>query len=303
MATITTGTWPKALWEGVHDFFGLKYDEHPEEWRQIFEILNSSKKYEEDVHGSGFGLAPQKAEGTPVRFDDENQSWVARYNHVSYALGYVCTREERDDNLYEEIVMDRTSRLAFSMRQTKEHVGANVLNRGFNSSYTGGDGKELFATDHPIRGGGVQQNELSTAADFSETALEDLLILIDGAEDDRGMKIGIQGGKLVVPRQLRFDVERVMKSEYQTGTANNDINAISEGRYMPQGFVVNHYLTDPDAWFVITNAPKGLRYFERVPVEISKDNEFTTDNLQAKAYMRFSAGWSDWRGVYGSSGA
>lgn len=303
MSVITTGAWPKALWEGVHEFFGLQYDEHPEEWPELFEKLNSDKKYEEDVQGSSFGLAPTKGEGAAVAYDGESQGWISRYTHVAYALGFIVTREDRDDNLYEEIAMGRAGRLSFSMRQTKETVLANVYNRAFNSSYTGGDGKELLATDHPVVGGGTQSNELSTAADFSEAALEDLLILIDGAENERGHKIGITGQKLIVPRQLRFDVERVMQSEYQTGTANNDINPIAKGRYLPQGFAVNHYLTDPDAWFVRTNCPSGMRMFERVATELSQDNDFDTENMKAKAYMRFSGGWSDWRGLYGSPGA
>lgn len=296
--TITTGNHPKALWPGMHAFFGAQYKEHPEEYREIFDIEKSSKNYEEDTKLAGFGLAPVKTEGGGVSYDTETQGYTKRYSHTVYGLGYIVTEEEMEDNLYEVVSRKRIKRLAFSMRQTKEIVGANVLNRAFNSSYTGGDGKELCATDHPSLAG-TFQNELTTAADFSEAALEDMLILIGQAKNERGLNIALRAKKLIVPINLMFDAKRVLKSDLQSGTANNDINAL-KGMI---DFTVNHYLTDTDAWFVKTDCPEGMRLFERRALSFQRDNDFDTANAKAKATMRFSVGWTDPLGMFGTPGA
>jgi hypothetical protein len=295
---ITTGNHPKALWPGMHAFFGASYGEHPEEFKEIFDVEKSSKNYEEDTLVTGFGLAPVKTEGGGVSYDSETQGYTKRYRHTVYGLGYIVTQEELEDNLYETVSRKRIKRLAFSMRQTKEIVGANVLNRAFSSSYVGGDSKELLATDHPSMAGNWS-NELSTAADLSEAALEDLVILIGQAKNDRGLNIALRATKLIIPVNLQFEAKRILKSEMQSGTANNDINAL-KGMF---DFSVNHYLTDADAWFLKTDCPEGLRMFERRALEFTKDSDFDTENAKAKATMRFSVGWTDPRGLYGSPGA
>jgi len=302
MAVITTGNHPKALWPGMHKFWGRQYSEHPQEWSQIFETETSEKNYEEDTEVTGFGLAKEKNQAMAVEFDSESQGPTKRYTHVTYGLGYIVTREEQEDNLYEVVSKRRIKALAFSVRQTEEIVAANILNRAFNSSYTGADGKEMIATDHPTVDG-TQSNELTTAADFSEASLEDLLIQIMESKNSRGLRISLMPKKLIVPPSLAFDAERVMNSTLQSGTANNDVNAVKSMGLIKGGAVVNHYLTDSDAFFVQTNAPNGLMRFNRRATEFRQDNDFDTENAKAKATLRFSVGWTDWRGIFGSPGA
>lgn len=297
MAVITTGNHPKALWPGMHDFFGAQYKEHPEEFREIFDIEKSSKNYEEDTKITGFGLAPLKSEGQPVSYDSEAQGYTKRYTHNVWGSGYIVTEEEMEDNLYEIVSKRRIKRLAFSMRQTKETVSANVLNRAFTAGFVGGDGVVLASASHPTLAG--DQSNLLTAADFSEAALEDMVIMIGLAKNERGLMINLKPMKLIHPVQLQFDVARVLKSELTPGTANNAINAVRLVGVKP---VVNHYLTDPDAWFVKTDCPNGLTMFERRALDFSKDNDFDTSNAKAKATMRFSVGWTDWLGLYASAG-
>ena len=299
---ITTGTIPKALWPGMHAFWGRFYKEHTPEWRDVFEEEKSSKAYEEDQEVTGFGLAPTKGQGQAIQFDSETGGTATRYTHIVYGLGFIVTREEMDDNQYVAVSKRRTRALAFSMRQTEETVGANVLNRAFNSSYVGGDGKELLATDHPTANG-TQSNELAVAADLSEASIEDLAIQIMDARNSRGLKISVMPRKLIIPTALAFDAERIIKSAKQSGTANNDVNAIKNMGIFPDGIAINHYLTDSDAWFVKTNVPNGLIRFTRRATEFGKDSDFDTENVKAKATMRFSQGWSDWRTLYGSPGA
>lgn len=299
---ITTGNHPKALWPGIRAWFGANYSEYPEQFKEIFEIVSSSKNYEEDVLVTGFGLAPEKSQGGSVSYDSESQGFTKRYVHVVYGSGYIVTREELEDNLYEVVSKRRSKRLAFSMRQTKEIVSANVLNRAFNPAYTGGDGKELLATDHPSSAGNWS-NELSVAADFSESALEDMMIQIRQAKNDRGLQIALRGMKLIIPNTLQFEAQRVLKSELQSGNANNDINAVRSMGLLPQGYAVNDYLTDPDAWFVKTDCPNGMTMFNRRSVELTNDSDFDTENAKAKSTMRFSVGWTDPRGMFGSPGA
>ena len=299
---ITTGNHPKALWPGIKKWWGRVYDEHTTEHTDLFDEDTSNKAYEEDVQVTGFGLAPVKAEGASVSYDSESQGFVTRYTNVAYALGYIVTYEELQDGLYEVVSRRRSQALAFSMRQTKENVGANVYNRGFNSSFTFGDGKEWFATDHPTKSGD-QSNELATAADLSEASIEDLVIQIMGATNDRGLKISLMPRKLVVPRQLVFDATRILKSTLQNDSANNAINALMANGVFPEGICVNHYLTDPDAWFIRTNAPRGAMYMKREGVSFTRDNDFDTSNAKAKSYERYAFGVTDWRGGYGSPGA
>ena len=295
---ITTGAHPKALWPGMHAFFGASYKEWPEEYREIFSIEKSSKNYEEDTLVTGFGLAPVKNQGGSVSYEGETQGFTKRYSHTVYGLGYIVTEEEMEDNLYEVVSRRRIKRLAFSMRQTKEIVGANVLNRAFNSSYTGGDAVELLSTSHPASSGNYA-NKAATDADLSEAALEDMVILIGQAKNDKGLQIALRPTKLIIPVNLQFDAKRILKSEMQSGTANNDINAL-KGMF---DYSVNHYLTDTDAWFLKTDCPNGLTMFERRALAFTQDNDFDTANAKAKATMRFSVGWTDPRGLYGSAGA
>lgn len=301
MAVISTGNHPKALWPGVKAWFGRQYNEHQTEYTDLFDMDTSSMNYEEVVELTGFGLAPVKTESASVQYDSESQGYTKRFTHVAYALGYICSREELDDNQYEIVSKRRAKALAFSFRQTKENVAANVYNRATNSSYTGGDGKELLATDHPTSNGS-QSNELATAADLSEASLEDIVIQIMGAKNSRGLAINLMPKKLIVPRQEWFNANRILKSVLQNDSAQNAINALKATNAIPGGIVVNHYLTDADQWFVRTNAPEGMTGFDRVKMEFTQDNDFDTSNAKAKGYERYSFGWGDWRGVFGSPG-
>jgi hypothetical protein len=302
MAIITTGSHPKALWPGVAAWFGRQYDEFKAEYTDLFETETSDKNYEEDVQLTGFGLAPQKAEGSSITYDSETQGFTKRYTHAVYASGYMVTREEMEDNKYEEVSKRRAQALAFAMRQTKENVCANVYNRAFNTSYTGGDGKRLLTTDHPSIAGDWS-NVLATAADLSESALEDMIIQIMNAKNDRGLRISLMPKALIVSPSDWFNANRILKSTLQNDTANNGINALKATNALPGGIVVNHYLTDADAWFIRTNAPRGMLYFQRRAYEFVQDNDFDTENAKAKATERYSCGWTDPRGLYGSAGA
>jgi hypothetical protein len=302
MAVITTGSHPKALWPGVYAWFGAKYNEHPAYYEKLFDVKTSRKNFEEMVQQTGFGLAPVKAEGASTAYQGHVQGYVARGTHVAYSLGYIVTREELADNLYEEVSMRRAGSLAFSMASTRNHIGANVYNRAFTSTYTGGDAKELCATDHPSVSGN-QSNELATPADFSEAALEDLTIQIMNATDPQGLRISLTPKSLIGPNELVYEFERVLKSSLRVDSANNDINALKSMGVIPEA-VNNPYLTDTDAWFIRTNGVEaGICWFDREPVQFTKDVDFDTDNAKAKAYMRLVAFWGDWRAVYGSPGA
>lgn len=301
MAVIATGNHPKALWPGVASWFGAKYNEHDAQYPKLFESRSSNKNYEELVQQTGFGLAPVKPEGSSTAYDHHSQGYTARGVNVAYSLGYVVTREELADNLYEEVSMRRAGSLAFSMAQTRENVGANIYNRAFNSTYSGGDGKELLATDHPTVSGD-QSNELSAAADLSEAALEDLTIQIMDATDFKGLKIAVRPKCLVVPTALIYDATRILESSLRVGTADNDTNAIKLVGAIPE-LVINNYLTDDDSWFIKTDVQDGLVWYDRESVQFTKDTDFDTDNAKAKGYMRFIPFWGDWRGLYGAEGA
>jgi len=304
---VTSGSFAKALWPGVNAWYQQDYDEWQTEYTEVFDQESSSQQFEEDVGVSQFGLAAVKPEGQGIEYDDTEQNHVARYTHKVYAKGFIVTREMVEDDQYGVVARRQARALARSLRLTKETVHANVLNNGFNSSYTMGgdhDGVELFSTAHPNGPyAGNFQNEPTTAADLTEASLEDMLILIAQAKDSRGLQIQLQGTKLVVPPQLMFLASRILDSELRVDTANNDVNAIKHGNYLPQGFVVNHYLTDADAWFVKTNCPDGLKTMNRRAMQFGTDNEFDTENAKFKASERYSAGWSDPRGIYGSPGA
>jgi hypothetical protein len=299
---ITTGQIAKLLWPGLKSRWGVSYTEHAKEWTELVDVYDSDKAYEEDQEMTGFGLAPIKTQGASIVYDTAGQGPTTRYTHLAYALGFIITHEAMMDNQYEKIGMQRTGSLAFSMRQTKENVVANLYNRGFSSSYTGADGKALLASDHPTLNG-TQSNILTTAADLSEASLEDLVTQIGQASNSRGMKIAIRPEKLIVPWGLQFEAARILQSTGQSGSANNDINALKAMGAFPGGVAVNHYLTDLDAYFIRTNVEEGLKLFQREDATFAQDGDFDTSNLKYKAYERYSTGWSDWRALYGTAGA
>lgn len=301
MTVFVTGSIPKGLRPGVKEFIG-KYDNHKPQWSHIFQVEKSDLGTEEDVMVNMLGLVPTKSEGNGTAYDVMTQAWVKQYVNVAYALGFIISKEAKDDNKYFKAMERGIQGLMFAFDQTKENVHANVLNRAFNSSYTGGDAKELCATDHPTLAGN-QQNELTVAADLSESSLEDLTILINKAQDNRGNRVAIMPHCLVVPPELMYEATRIVYSTLQSGTANNDVNAMNFMGIFPEGVKVNNYLTDADAWFIKTNAPRGLISMDRVPRQFSKDLDFDTDNEKFKMYERYIPGHTDWRGLYGSQGA
>ena len=299
---ITTASHPKALWPGIKAWWGQVYDEHKEEYSQLFDSDTSSMNYEEDVQLTGFGLAPVKSEGSGVAYDSEIQGFTTRYTHVAYALGYIVTKEELDDNLYEQVSRRRSAALAMSFRQTKENVGANIYNRAFNGTYLGGDGVALCSTAHPNTSGGTFANTPTVAADLSEASLEDALTAIMGFQNDRGLLINVMPRSLIVARQNWWNANRIMKSAYTPSTANNAVNVLVATNALPEGIVMNHYLTSPNAWFVRTNIQNGLKYYSRVGIQFDQDNDFDTMNAKAKGYERYSFGWTDPRAIYGVNG-
>jgi len=292
----------KELEPGLNALFGLEYDRYENQHAEIFDTESSDRAFEEEVMLSGFGNASVKPEGTSVSFDDATESYTARYTHETIALAFAITEEAVEDNLYDKISSRYTKALARSMSNAKQVKAANVLNNGFSSSYTGGDGVELFSTAHPTTGGNVK-NELSTAADLNETSLEQALIDIAGITDDRGLKVALNGMKMIIPVNLQFVAERLMKSNLRPGTADNDANAHRSMGMIPQGYVVNNYLTDTDAFFIKTDAPNGLKHFQRAAISTKMEGDFETGNVKYKARERYSFGWSDWRGIFGSPGA
>ena len=298
---ISRGQLVKELEPGLNALFGLEYKNYANEHAEIFDTENSDRAFEEEVMLSGFANAPIKAEGTGVSFDNAQETFTARYTHETLALAFAITEEAIEDNLYDRLASRYTKALARSMANTKQVKAANVLNNAFGTA-NGGDGKELCATDHPIVSG-TEQNELSTAADLNETSLEQALIDIAALTDERGLKIAAKGMKLILPSALQFTAERLMKSANRVGTADNDINATVSMGMIPQGYTVNHYLTDTDAWFIKTDVPNGLKHFVRAPLKTAMEGDFTTGNVRYKARERYSFGFSDWRGIFGSPGA
>lgn len=301
MATINTGSFGKALWPGINTWYGKAYNEFDVEWSKVFTVRKSRKAFEEDISVSSFGLASQKGEGTPVSYDAEQQGFVDRYTHVVYALGFIITKELVDDDLYDVAGEKKAKGLAYSMRQTKEVIGANILNRAFNTSFVYGDGKELCNSVRPNVAGGTWSNIIAVAADISEAALEQACIDIGKYTNDRGLRIAVKPQKLVVPVDLDFEANKILETQYEVGTNNNTVNLV-RSRF-PGGLVINHYLTDTDAWFILTNVPNGMTCFERREDEFSQDDDFDTDNAKFKATARYSFGCSDKRSIYGSAGA
>ena len=292
----------KELEPGLNALFGLEYQNYENQHVEIFDIETSDRAFEEEVMLSGFANAAVKSEGAAGTFDTANETFTSRYTHETVALAFAITEEAIEDNLYDKISTRYTKALARSMANTKQIKAANVLNNGFSSSFPGGDGKELFATDHPTQSGDAK-NELSTSADLSETSLEQALIDIAAFTDERGLKIAARGLKLIIPSELQFTAERIMKSANRVGTADNDINALASKGMIPQGYVVNNFLTDTDAFFIKTDVPNGLKMFERAPIKTAMEGDFDTGNVRYKARERYSFGFSDWRGMFGSPGA
>ena len=286
----------------MNALFGLEYDRYENQHTEIFDTENSDRAFEEEVMLGGFANASVKEEGSGVSYDAAQETFTSRYTHETIALAFSLTEEAVEDNLYDKISTRYTKALARSMANTKQVKAAAVLNNAFNSSFAGGDGKELCATDHPILAG-TFKNELSTAADLNETSLEQALIDIADMKDERGLKIALQGTKLIIPINLQFVAERLMKSQGRVGTADNDINAIANMGMLPQGYVVNNFLTDTDAFFIKTDAPNGLKHFVRAPIRTAMEGDFDTGNVRYKARERYSFGFSDPRGIFGSPGA
>ena len=289
----------KELEPGLNALFGLEYKQYVNEAAEIFDTENSDRAFEEEVMLAGFANAAVKPEGQGVTFDSAQETFTARYTNETIALAFAITEEAIEDNLYDRLASRYTKALARSMANTKQVKGAAVLNNGFNSSYAGGDGVELFSTAHPTLAG-TFSNELATAADLNETSLEQALIDIAAMTDERGLKIAARGMKLVIPSALQFTAERLMKSKGRTGTADNDINAINNMGAIPEGYVVNHYLTDTSKWFIKTDVPNGLKHFTRAPLKTSMEGDFDTGNVRYKARERYVFGFSDPRGAFGS---
>jgi len=292
----------KELEPGLNALFGLEYNRYDNEHAEIYDTENSDRAFEEEVMLSGFANAQVKAEGQGVSFDDAQETFTSRYQHETIALAFAITEEAIEDNLYDRLASRYTKALARSMANTKQVKAANVLNNAFNSSFAGGDGKELCATDHPTIAG-TFSNELATSADLNETSLEQSLIDIAALTDERGLKIAARGVKMIIPSELQFTAERLMKSQGRVGTADNDINAIGSMGMIPQGYVINHYLTDSDAFFIKTDVPNGMKMFVRSPIKTAMEGDFDTGNVRYKARERYSFGFSDPRGIFGSPGA
>ena len=288
---------------GLNALFGLEYSRYENEHAEIFDTENSDRAFEEEVMLSGFGEAPVKGEGAAVTYDYAQETFTARYSHETVALAFSLTEEAIEDNLYDSISARYTKALARSMSQTKQVKAANVLNNGFSTSFPGGDGKPLMTTDHPTLTAGDQSNEPSTAADLNETSLENAMIDIAGFKDERGLKTNVQARKLIVPPALQFVADRLLNTPNRVATSDNDINALKNMSMLPDGYTVNHFLTDTDAFFIKTDAPNGLKHFVRAAMSTGMEGDFDTGNMRYKARERYSFGFSDWRGIYGSPGA
>lgn len=306
--TINSSSFAKALWPGVNSWYGAEYNEYSTEWDKLFEKRTSRKQFEEVVGQAGFSYFQTKPEGSPIKFDNARQGFTTRFTHVVYGLGFVITREMVEDDQYDVIGKAKAQKLAFSARQTKEVIAANVYNRAFNTSYTGGDGSTLLAgaaggsANHANVSGGTWTNTPSVALDLSESALEQAIIDIAGFQDDRGLLIKVLPKCLIIPRQLIFEAKRILGSDLRPGHDTNDTNALKDMGLIPE-VLTNHFLTDTDAWFIRTDIKDGMLMFERRADEFAMDEDFDTENAKYKATMRFSFGWGDPRALYGSPGA
>jgi len=299
---ITRAQLAKELEPGLNALFGLEYDRYDQEHAEIFDTESSDRAFEEEVMLSGFGTAPVKSEGGAISFDQAQETFTARYSHETIALAFSITEEAIEDNLYDKLAARYTRALARSMSQTKQIRAASVLNNAFSTSNPIGDGSALCAADHPSISGN-QSNVLATASDLNETSLEQMLIDIAGFTDERGLKIAVRGMKLIIPKELQFIAERVLNSNLRPGTADNDTNALKSMGMLPEGAVVNHFLTDTDAFFVKTDAPNGFKLFQRTAIKTAMEGDFDTGNMRFKARERYSFGVSDWRSVIGTPGA
>ena len=295
----------KELLPGFNALFGLEYARYGEEHKEIYETETSERSFEEETKLSGFSAAPVKNEGSAIAYDNGQEAWTARYNHETIALGFSLTEEAIEDNLYDSLSARYTKALARGMAYTKQVKAANVLNNGFTNSaaYYGGDGVPLFSASHPLVSGGTNSNIHSTPADMNETSLENAVIQIAAWTDERGLLIAARPKKLVVPPALQFVATRLLETELRVGTADNDINAIKNNGSIPEGYTINHFLTDTNAWFLTTDVPNGMKHFVRSPLSQSMDGDFDTGNVRYKARERYSFGWSDPLGMYGSQGA
>jgi hypothetical protein len=292
----------KELLPGLNALFGLEYKTYGEEHKEIYETETSERSFEEETKLSGFSAAPVKAEGAAIAYDNAQEAWTARYNHETIALGFSITEEAVEDNLYDSLSKRYTKALARAMAYTKQVKAASVLNNGFSSSYTGGDGQALFSASHPLVSGGTNSNRL-TASDLNETSLEAAVIQIAGWTDERGLLIAAKPGKLIVPPALMFTAKRLLDTELRVATADNDINALKAMGSIPGGYTVNHFLTDTNAWFLTTDVPNGMKHFVRTPLQNSMDGDFDTGNVRYKSRERYSFGWSDPLGMFGSPGS
>ena len=293
----------KELLPGLNALFGLEYNKYGEEYKEIYDTESSERSFEEETKLSGFGAAPVKNEGSAIAYDNAQEAWTARYTHETIAMGFAITEEAMEDNLYDKLSTRYTKALARGMAYTKEVKGASVLNNGFNSGVTYGDGQPLFSTAHPLVSGGVNSNMASTPVDLNETSLEAATIQISFWTDERGLLIAAKPRKLIVPSQLQFVATRLLQTDLRVATADNDINAIKSMGTIPEGYTVNHYLTDPNAWFIKTDVPGGLKHFIRAGMETKMDGDFDTGNVRYKARERYSFGVSDPLGCWGSAGA
>jgi hypothetical protein len=293
----------KELEPGLNALFGMEYDRYDNQHTEIFETESSDRAFEEEVMIVGFGNASIKGEGNAVEYDNATEGFTARYAHETVALAFSLTEEAVEDNLYDRLGSRYTKALARSMANTKQIKAASVLNNAFSSSFTGGDGVALVSNSHPLGGGGTASNRPTAYADLNETSLEDALINISTLVDDRNLTIALQGRKLIVPPQLQFVADRLLQSPGRVGTSDNDINAIKNMGMVPEGYVVNNYLTDTDAWFLKTDCPDGFKHFERSPMQTSLEGDFDTGNMRYKARERYSFGFSNWRAVFASQGA
>jgi hypothetical protein len=293
----------KELLPGLNALFGLEYATYGQEHKEIYETETSERSFEEETKLSGFSAAPVKNEGSAIAYDNAQEAWTARYNHETIALGFSLTEEAIEDNLYDSLSARYTKSLARAMAYTKQVKGAAVLNNGFTAGYNGGDGVPLFSASHPLVGGGTNSNIPSTPADLNETSLENAVIQIAGWTDERGLLIAAKPKKLVVPPALQFVSTRLLQTKLRTGTTDNDINAIESNGSIPEGYTINHFLTDTNAWFLTTDVPNGMKHFIRVPLKNDMDGDFDTGNVRYKSRERYSFGWSDPLGMYGSQGA
>jgi len=303
MAVISRSQLLKELLPGLNALFGLEYARYGEQHKEIYEIETSQKSFEEETKLSGFGAAPVKTEGAAMRYDDAQEAWTARYTHETIGMGFSLTQEAIEDNLYDSLSARYTKALARAMAYTKQVKAAATLNNGFNASFTGGDGKSLFATDHPLTGGGTNSNRPTAGVDLNETSLEAAIIQIAAWKDERGLLIAAKPVKMVIPPALQFIAERLMKTQLRVGTSDNDINAVVSMGAIPGGYTVNNFLTDTNAWFIKTDVPNGLKMFVRSPMTTGMDNDFDTGNARYKARERYSMGYSDSLGMWGSPGA